>query len=49
MIPFLYVLCLQNWQKITNCAADQLVTRTVYNEDIRTVIFWENTACRGID
>ena len=49
MIPFLYVPCLQNLQKITNYAADQLVTRTVYNDDIRTVIFWENTTRRGID
>jgi hypothetical protein len=29
-------------------AADQLVTRTVYDDDIRAVTFWENTARRGI-
>ncbi len=27
--------------------ADQLVTRTVYDDDIRTVSFWEQTARRG--
>ena len=29
-------------------AADQHVTRTVYDDDCRTVDFWENTARRGI-
>lgn len=28
-------------------AADQLVTRTVYDDDVRTVSFWEQTARRG--
>jgi hypothetical protein len=30
-------------------AADQLVTRTVYDDDCRTVDFWENAAQRGTE